>query len=103
MGYELSIHSRRVQTGKCRMPIGVCSEFRDHDCGKFCYYNTMPINESKRKEGRWARNSDGLLYCTACGTVPTNRIQVHNVIVYDIQDIYEFMKYCPLCGAKMNE
>lgn len=50
MGYELSIHSCRVRTGKCRMPIGACSEFRDHDCGKFCYYNTMPIKKESEHE-----------------------------------------------------
>ncbi len=50
MGYELSIHGRRVRTGKCRMPIGACSEFREHDCEKFCYYNTIPVQNSKKEE-----------------------------------------------------
>lgn len=31
----------RVWTGKCRMPIDACSEFRDNECPKFCYYNTI--------------------------------------------------------------
>ena len=33
----------RVKTGRCRMPIGACSEFRDKDCGKFCYFNTVEV------------------------------------------------------------
>ncbi len=33
----------RVKTGRCRMPIGACSEFRDKECGKFCYYNTVEV------------------------------------------------------------
>ncbi len=33
----------RVKIGGCRMPIGMCSEYRDKDCGKFCYYNTVDI------------------------------------------------------------
>lgn len=33
----------RVKNGRCRMPIGACSEFRDNDCGKFCYYNTILV------------------------------------------------------------
>lgn len=33
----------RVKIGRCRMPIGMCSEYRDKDCGKFCYYNTVGI------------------------------------------------------------
>lgn len=33
----------RIKCGQCRMPIGMCSEYRDKDCGKFCYYNTVEI------------------------------------------------------------
>ena len=35
-----------IWTGKCRMPIGACSEFRDKECPKFCYYNTVEIKKS---------------------------------------------------------
>lgn len=40
----------RVWTGKCRMPIGACSEFRDKECPKFCYYNTIEVNEKEDNE-----------------------------------------------------
>ena len=33
----------RVRSGSCRMPIGACSEFKDKDCGRFCYYNTVEV------------------------------------------------------------
>lgn len=33
----------RVKRGGCRMPIGMCSDYRDKDCGKFCYYNTVEV------------------------------------------------------------
>ena len=36
----------RVWTGKCRMPIGACSEFRDKECPKFCYYNTVETEKT---------------------------------------------------------
>lgn len=40
----------RIWTGKCRMPIGACSDFRDKECHKFCYYNTIEAEEKEDNE-----------------------------------------------------
>lgn len=63
----------RVWTSKCRMPIGACSEFRDKECPKFCYYNTIEIKKpslidkirSMKNNGysiKFARTINGHMY-----------------------------------------
>ena len=60
----------RVKTGGCRMPIGMCSEYRDKDCGKFCYYNTVDtqtnydriISKSPRELAEWL--TEVLFHCS---------------------------------------
>lgn len=51
--------------------------------------NEMPNIQSKQKTGQWLINSDGYYpYCSICKNEPQNRVMT---------------KYCPNCGAKMEE
>ena len=51
--------------------------------------NEMPNIQSKQKTGQWLINSNGYYpYCSICKNEPQNRVMT---------------KYCPNCGAKMEE
>lgn len=46
------------------------------------------------KSGEWVNRRDGIPCCSECGMIP----------VFDCaQDDYEHSKFCPECGAKMEE
>lgn len=54
------------------------------------------------KHGKWVADTDGILHCSNCTRVPVNRIIVSAKIVYGV-DIKKQMKFCPNCGARMEE
>lgn len=64
--------------------------------------------EPKRKSGRWVYGPDGLIHCSVCEQVPINRVCINrdgeDHLIYQVPlPITETMKWCPLCGAKMDK
>ena len=55
----------------------------------------------KRPTAEWIFGTDGLLHCSNCSAIPTNRIIVGVNLVYDITPIQKHMKFCSNCGAMM--
>ena len=53
--------------------------------------------------GNWYLGSDMKLHCSACDKVPYNKIIMNSAVVFDLSPIREMMKYCPNCGARMEE
>lgn len=58
---------------------------------------TNPI----RPTAKWIK-VDGAFHCSNCDHIPINRIKVQGAVVYDVK-IKDVMKYCPICGAKMED
>lgn len=59
--------------------------------------------EPERKTGKWMVGPDGRLHCSRCLENPTNRVMIDGRLVYDMTPIMGKMKFCPNCGAKMEE
>lgn len=57
---------------------------------------------TERKRGKWFLGQNGQFRCSNCERVPVNRIIIDATLVYDVPAIKEYMKYCPMCGAKME-
>ena len=55
------------------------------------------------RHGRWFIGDDGALHCSECSKTPVNRVIVDEIPIFDMTPIAERMKYCPNCGAKMDE
>lgn len=53
------------------------------------------------KHGRWFLDKSGQFRCSNCNNVPVNRIIIDAMLVYDVPAIKGYMKYCPMCGARM--
>lgn len=53
------------------------------------------------KRGNWLMR-DGRVICSRCENVPYNKIEYDGAVIYHIPKIAEFMRYCPLCGARMK-
>ena len=61
----------------------------------------MLESEPERKNGKWFLDQNGQFRCSNCERVPVNRIIIDAALVYDVPAIKKYMKYCPMCGAKM--
>lgn len=60
--------------------------------------STLPFAQPEQKKGKWI-NDKGLYKCSEC-----NELWVHWwAIVMEPVRMYKEMKYCPNCGAKMDE
>lgn len=72
--------------------------------GKF-HFGIKPcsVEFAPVRHGRWVVDPEGMLHCSNCKEIPTNRIVVNADLIYDMTPIKEKMKYCPKCGAKMGE
>lgn len=62
---------------------------------------TLP-SVPERKKGRWCFTPDGMMVCSNCHDIPTNRIIVDGSLIYDMTPINKRMKFCPNCGARME-
>lgn len=65
------------------------------------------------RHGKWLLTKDyrltedgfrevGQLHCSVCDEVPINKIEMDGHIIWEIPDIKVLMRYCPMCGAKMD-
>lgn len=90
-----------IQSEPCEDAVSRQMLIRHYDSGDFKhimllsrntlldYIKHMPSVSPKQKIGEWRINSDGYYpYCSECKEEPKNR---------------ETTKYCPNCGAKMEE
>lgn len=59
------------------------------------------LAEPVRKKGKWILSGNRLV-CSECQTVPTNRITINGIIIFDMTPIQKVMKFCPNCGAEMS-
>ena len=59
------------------------------------------ITKQGRNTGHWIY-LDGRIHCDVCERIPISRIVVRDQVLYEIPKITELMKYCPNCGAKME-
>lgn len=62
-----------------------------------------PTIEPERKKERWVMTPDGMIACSNCRENPTNRIIINGDLVYDMTPIRKRMRFCPNCGARMEE
>lgn len=69
-----------------------------NDIMRFPAEDAVPV-----KHGRWVVDPEGMLHCSNCKELPTNRIVVNADLIYDMTPIKEKMKYCPSCGARMEQ
>ncbi len=60
----------------------------------------LPSAEPERKTGQWIIDDEGMLHCSECTKIPTNRIRDCFKVLYDIHPLK--MNYCPTCGAEMR-
>lgn len=81
----------------------------DHPSGEFdyayrCEIDALPtVDAVPVVHGKWFVSTDGMLHCSNCSEIPTNRIRINADMVYDMTPIRETMRYCPNCGARMVE
>ena len=61
---------------------------------------SLPSSQPEQT-GKWRFNADGMLVCSNCYEIPTNRILLNGNMVFDMTPIREKMKYCPNCGCRM--
>lgn len=61
----------------------------------------LSLPSAERKRGKWILDKFGQFRCSNCERVPVNRIIIDAALVYDVPAIKEYMKYCPMCGARM--
>ncbi len=54
-------------------------------------------------KAKWYLGDDMLLHCSNCEQIPHNRVVMNNVCIFDLTPIKSLMKYCPNCGARMEE
>lgn len=96
----------------------------DMDCGKCAWYSKAyrrckrggdfedaccaiedapTIEAVQERKGQWCFTPDGMMVCSNCHDIPTNRIIVDGSLIYDMTPIKKRMKFCPNCGAHMDE
>lgn len=61
-----------------------------------------PTIELEREMGEWCVTPDGMLVCSNCFEIPTNRIIVNGSMIYNMTPIKKRMRFCPNCGADMR-
>lgn len=66
-------------------------------------YKLPTVDAVPVRHGRWIIGDDGALHCSKCSKTPISRIIVHGIQIFDMAPVKEMMKYCPSCGAKMDE
>jgi hypothetical protein len=60
----------------------------------------LPSAEPERKTGHWVIDEEGMIHCSECTKIPTNRIRDCFKVLYDIHPLK--MNYCPNCGVEMR-
>ena len=65
----------------------------------FDYIKEMPSTQPERKKGKWIDNN-GLYQCSACKHIWSELWWVESC---PMDRMNKLMRYCPSCGAKMNE
>ena len=54
----------------------------------------------ERRNGEWIVAEDGMIHCTVCEKIPTNKIMDRVKTLYYINPLN--MNFCPNCGADMR-
>ena len=63
--------------------------------GKFQHWVEIQPAIEERKMGAWCVTLDGMIVCSNCSEIPTNRIIINEALVYDMTPIKKRMRYCP--------
>lgn len=58
------------------------------------------LKAQEPKHGQWITDGDHMI-CSVCENVPFNQVKLNDKMIYNM-DIGNMMKYCPICGARMD-
>ena len=58
------------------------------------------LKAQEPKHGQWITDGDRMI-CSVCENVPFNQVKLNDKMIYNM-DIGNMMKYCPICGARMD-
>ena len=61
---------------------------------------SCPLKAQETKHGQWITDGDHMI-CSVCENIPFNQVKLNDKMIYNM-DIGNMMKYCPICGARMD-
>ena len=65
-----------------------------------CKYALELLKAQEPKHGQWITDGNHMI-CSVCENIPFNQVKLNDKMIYNM-DIGNMMKYCPICGARMD-